>query len=435
MKTSAWSIYRGPGRIAVSLGVRGAAAGYKVFRPLAPTADMLRMSCADYLPRYAAILAQLDAVARVENGRAGVRQRPVAPPRTPAGGHILLTSGTTGRYKMVLIDEAFAAADLGAVLDIHGSTALLQQEDAGRSLIHQLNFGLWTAAGYNTAIRRWGYGGGVVIQQGGDILRSYQVPGLTLAIMIPALLDYILSTPAGSLPRNDALTIIVAGGALSRAVADQARARLTTRIATALGSTEGGIWAITPIETAEDLRWHRIHPSRTVQVVDEDHRPLPPGQLGQVRVRLDNGLSGYLGDPEATAASFRDGCFYPGDLGVLDERGRLALYGRASDVLNVLGDKIPAGPFEEALQQALGVAGVCIFSEQGERYAEELHVVLETAAPIDSAVLTAAAQAHLRGFPDARFHFLGALPRNHMGKVERFKLKQILLDRRRAEVG
>ena len=67
---------------------------------------------------------------------------------------------------MVLIDDAFAAADLGAVLDIQGETPLLQSADAGRSLVQQFSFGLWTAAGYNTAIRRWGFGGGVVVQQG-----------------------------------------------------------------------------------------------------------------------------------------------------------------------------------------------------------------------------------------------------------------------------
>ena len=57
----------------------------------------------------------------------------------------------------------------------------------------------------------------------------------------------------------------------------------------------------------EDLLWHRIHPSREVQVVDPADKVLPPGQDGFVRIRIDDGLDGYLDDPPATRELFRDG--------------------------------------------------------------------------------------------------------------------------------
>jgi acyl-coenzyme A synthetase/AMP-(fatty) acid ligase len=74
-----------------------------------------------------------------------------------------------------------------------------------------------------------------------------------------------------------------------------------------------------------------------------------------------------------------------------------------------------------------------VLSEQGDDHDELLHVVLETAEPIDEAKLRQAALAHLRGFPAARFHFLDRFPRNHMGKVERFKLKQRLIEQQQAQ--
>jgi acyl-coenzyme A synthetase/AMP-(fatty) acid ligase len=353
-----------------------------------------------------------------------------APPEGPSGGHILLTSGTTGHYKMVVVDEASEAVHNAALTDITRDADIRPPVDDRLIRVNLFSFGLWTMAGYSIPIRRWSYGGAAVFHQGADMVRSLAVPGLTHAVTIPAALAYMLGAPARDLPRNDDLWLVVAGGALSQALADRARASLTSHIATVLGSTESGVWAITPIETAEDLRWHRLHPKRTIEVVDEAHQPLPPGQLGQVRVLLDNGLTGYLNDPEATAAAFRGGYFYPGDLGVLDGRGRLALYGRVTEVLNVLGDKVPSQPFEQALQERLGVEGVCLLSEQGPGGAEELHVIVESAAPIDAARLRAAAQATLSGFPDARFHFVDRLPRNHMGKVERFKLKKRLIELR-----
>jgi acyl-CoA synthetase (AMP-forming)/AMP-acid ligase II len=120
--------------------------------------------------------------------------------------------------------------------------------------------------------------------------------------------------------------------------------------------------AITPIEQADDLLWYRIDPSREVQVVDESGEVLPPGQEGLVRMRIDDGLDGDLDDPIATHEFFRDGYFYPGDFGEFGQDGRLALRGRMSDVVNVLGFKIATGAIEQALQDRLQAEGVCILS-------------------------------------------------------------------------
>lgn len=349
------------------------------------------------------------------------------PPQAASGGHILLTSGTTGSYKMVLIDDRFEAMQLSDAADLvqrHGES--IGASDPQSRWVHYLSFGLWTAAGYTAPILRWTYGGCAVIQQGGDLIASYLLPGVSVAILIPIAASAVLDAAAGRLASRRDCSVIVAGGALSSALAARIKAEWTTNLFTVLGSTEGGIWALTPIEDEDDLRWHRISPEREVQIVDEDDRPLPAGQLGQVRVRLTNGLSGYLNAPEATAEAFRDGFFYPGDLGVLDAGGRLALHGRVTDVINIQGEKQAAGPYEAALQKALGVEGVCLFSHQGEGAAEELHVVLERSRPVTLDALTAAARACLHGFPDVRFHAVDALPRNHMGKVERFKLRQSL---------
>src|SRR5262249_40315412 len=143
--------------------------------------------------------------------------------------------------------------------------------------------------------------------------------------------------------------------------------------------------------------------------------------------RVKTGGRGYLHDETATARFFRDGWFYPGDLGVLDTEGRLALMGRGTDVLNVLGDKRPAQPIERAFEEALGVASVCALSESGPDGEEAVHVVIEAPGPIDRTALETVAKTQLSGFPAAHFHFMPALPRNEMGKVQRFKLRQQLL--------
>jgi acyl-coenzyme A synthetase/AMP-(fatty) acid ligase len=353
------------------------------------------------------------------------------PPQTPPGEHILLTSGTTGSYKMLIVDTRAQAAEIEI-----GVRRFWERMGGGttepRGSVNILNLGLWTAVGYGYPVGIWSIGSTVIIHQGPEEWRSFGVPGITHAMVTPAFLHQMLTTAPPSMPRNDQLMLMVTGGPLSIALANLVRARLTNIIIITLGSTESGAWATTFVSSDDDLRWHRLHLDRTVEVVDEDDQPLPPNRLGQVRVLLDNSFTGYLNDPDATASFVKGRYFYPGDLGVLDGQGRVSLHGRVTDVLNIMGDKHAAGPYEAALQQALGLEGVCVMSEQGPDREEQLHVVLETPEPIDEAVLRQAAEAHLRGFPAARFHFIDRFPRNHMGKVERFKLKQRLIEQQHA---
>lgn len=354
------------------------------------------------------------------------------PPTAPSGGHILLTSATTGRAKMVRVGERDEAINAAVAAARQKALGLSAPGEGRVGMLNLLNLGLWTTAGYSSAVAIWTIGGVVILHQAPEAWRSFLIPGLTQVTTTPALLGRVLAeAPAGLKPNPD-LALTITGSALGAALAAKARAMLTPNLFSLMGSTEGGNLSLTPIDEARGLRWHHLSPLRVVEIVDEADRPLPAGQLGQVRVRLIGSVEGYLDDPDATARFFKDGFFYPGDLGVLDGQGRLALCGRITDVLNIQGDKVPAAPFEEALQEALGLEAVCVLSEPGADGGEELHVVLETAQPIDAARLEAAAQAHLRGFPHARFHFLAALPRNAAGKIERYKLKQRLIEQRRA---
>jgi acyl-coenzyme A synthetase/AMP-(fatty) acid ligase len=336
----------------------------------------------------------------------------------PFGGHILLTSGTTGAYKKVLVDPAVEAVLL------HGRQNLLGICD--QSVVNVSNFGIWTGAGYRIPASTWDAGGGVIYQWP-NIYQSFCEPGITHAVVTPQMLAEILRAPADALRRSDTMRLIVTGGRLPQAMAEAARARLSSDIFNLIGSTEAAYMAMTPIERPEDLHWHRVAPSREVQVVDEEGRVLPAGQVGLLRVRLPEGVTGYLHDEAATRAFFRDGYFYPGDLGVFRPDGRLALHGRVTDVINVLGSKIATGPAEEALQDKLEVGGVCVFSLQNEAAEEEIHVAIETARPIGRSRLAAALGSALRGTPIARVHFVDALPRNDMGKIRRDVLKRSLL--------
>src|SRR5271167_3217247 len=333
------------------------------------------------------------------------------------GGHILLSSGTTGTYKKFLIDPSHQARQCIFRQAIFAIT--------DQSVVNVLNFGCWTSAGYYFPVSTWDVGGTVVIYQGPDIHEAFRHHGISHTCAVPQMLANILSAPAGALHRDDSMRLCVTAGALSQTLADEARARLTRCVYTHYGSTEAPVATMTRIEGPEDLRWHRVVPSREIQVVDEENRVLPAGQVGLVRIRLLDGVrQTYLHDEAASRAFFRDGYFYPGDLGIFRSDGRLALHGRVTDVVNILGSKVATGLIEEALQHQLQVSGVCVFSVQNETAEEEIHVAIETAQPIDQTRLAAALGSELQGVPIAHVHFIDALPRNDMGKIQRDLLKK-----------
>ncbi|MES2883466.1 MAG: fatty acid--CoA ligase family protein [Pseudomonadota bacterium] len=338
----------------------------------------------------------------------------------PEGGHVLMTSGTTGSYKMVLRDAVAEAASVPLHADINGISA--------QSVVYVGEFLKLTAGGYRWPLITWAVGGTVVFHQGPEPHRVFQALPVTHAFATPSTLGHLLKAPADALPYCASLRLLVTGGALPKALALIAQSRLTRQIFTVLASTEALTLAVTPYDNSDGLQWHHIHPAREVQVVDEAGQPLPAGSQGQLRVRVLDGVQGYLDDPVASQRFFRDGYFYPGDLGILAADGRLALRGRVTEVINVLGSKLAAAPLEQALQDALGATGVCIFSVPTAAAEEELHLAIESTAPIPRPQLEQVLETVLgRVIPHIRYHLCGQLPRNHMGKIQRALLQQQLL--------
>ncbi len=330
----------------------------------------------------------------------------------PPGGHILLTSGTTGTYKMVLMDEACDAVIFRRRVEIFGI-----EKD---SEFNVFDMAPWTGGGYGWPGSTWAVGGTVVIEQKGPLHATLLRPSITHAAATPPVLDQLLAAPAGAFSCNEKLQLAIGGGTISVVQFEQAKARITPRIFNWLGSTEAGVIALTPLKTGEDRKWHKIALGRTVQIVDETNRQVPSGEMGRLRIKTDQGdPTGYLGDETTTQTFFKDGFFYPGDLAVMRPDGRIALRGRSTDVINLQGVKISPAPIEDRLAELLSVSGICLFSLQDDSGEEDIHVVIESSNPIGPELMIAALKRELRGLRRARVHLVPALPRNPMGKLLR----------------
>ncbi|MFI4934285.1 MAG: class I adenylate-forming enzyme family protein [Caulobacterales bacterium] len=345
---------------------------------------------------------------------------PVAPAKpsvAKAGGHIVLTSGATGTPRRVLIDGATAPSHLAqraAAFDL-----------ASPAFVNVFDWGTWTSVGYLAPLQVWELGGTVVIRQPADLGPAHIARQVTRAIATPMILTELLARPTPT--RQDQMKLFVGGGPLPPALAEAALARLTSQLATIVASTEAGVWCVTDIARPQDTASHVPAPGRVVQVVDEAGQALAPGEVGAIRIGVLEGVTGYFQNPQASRASFRDGFFYPGDLGAFGRDGRLTLKGRASDTIAVAGQKRAPEPIEALILARLGADAVAVFSAAGEEVNEELHVAIQARAPITRDQLTELAKTELKVFPRVHFHFVEALPRNDRGKLLRFALRQQIL--------
>ncbi|MFI4975201.1 MAG: class I adenylate-forming enzyme family protein [Caulobacterales bacterium] len=365
------------------------------------------------------IRAPIDVLTGASAGRADA-----LPPAKVPGGHMVVTSGTTGAMKKVLVDAASEPGHLAQRIAAFGVTP--------DTVFNILNWGIWTSIGHMIPTIMWGLGGTVVIRQPAPHAGAPQGPDFTHAIATPTMLSEILADPAQA-PWPGSPRLFAGGGAVPADLAAEVLRRLTPNLFHIVASTEAGVWCVTPIERPEDVASHRPVPGRVVEVVDEAGRPLPAGEAGLIRVDILPGVDAYHQDPEATRAWFRDGFFYSGDLGRFDAGGRLTIQGRVSDVVVVGEHKIAAETVEAAVENWFPGRTAGVFSTPAQGAGEELHVVFEGARP-EEPDLRALVAAELPRFPRVHFHVIEALPRNDRGKLQRFILKQrILADWKRGD--
>jgi acyl-CoA synthetase (AMP-forming)/AMP-acid ligase II len=134
-------------------------------------------------------------------------------------------------------------------------------------------------------------------------------------------------------------------------------------------------------------------------------------------------VEGYLGDPEQTRASFRDGYFYPGDLGHLAEDGMLVISGRNKEVLNLGGVKLRPQLVEDVLAAFPAVEQAAVVGVPGALGVDELWALIVPRAPLDEPALRAHCAARLAPmFCPARYVSIEQLPRNPSGKLDRPRL-------------
>jgi fatty-acyl-CoA synthase len=169
----------------------------------------------------------------------------------------------------------------------------------------------------------------------------------------------------------------------------------------------------------------RAVPHVRIQIRDDDGRPLPAGETGEICLRGPKVTAGYWRDPAKTAASFFGEWFRTGDVGHLDDEGFLYLTDRRKDMIITGGENVASSEVERVLYQLPQVSEAAVVGLPDERWGERVVavLVLRPGTALAQAELDAYCRARLAGFKVPRqLVLLEALPRNPSGKV----LKRVL---------
>ena len=164
--------------------------------------------------------------------------------------------------------------------------------------------------------------------------------------------------------------------------------------------------------------------------------------LDGVRVRLSGGAieisgavlaRGYRGDPAATARAFAGGWFRTGDLGAFDRDGRLAVLGRADEVINTGGVKVAPVLVERVLCAVAGVAEACVVGVPDPLWGQAVVAAIVTevgTVTVDEQRLAEAVRTDAGRFAvPKRFVVLDELPMRGPGKPDRAALRELLAGR------
>ena len=166
-----------------------------------------------------------------------------------------------------------------------------------------------------------------------------------------------------------------------------------------------------------------------VRVADAAGNELPPGGVGEIIVRGDVVMSGYLNNPEATAAALKDGWLHTGDLGSFDERGFLYLKDRSKDLIISGGSNIYPREVEEALLGSPAVEEVAVIGVPDPEWGESVaaFVVVRKNMQVSEAELDALCLDCLARFKrPKRYCFIDALPKSSYGKVLKTELRELI---------
>ena len=334
---------------------------------------------------------------------------------------ILYTSGTTGVSKGAMLSHGNLASNALVLKDYwHWKT-----DDV---LIHALP--IYHVHGLFVALHLALLGGSTI-----RFHRSFDadavladMPRSTVLMGVPTFYVRLASHPNLTRRTSAAMRLFISGSApLLENTFTEFEAKTGHRILERYGMTEAGMITSNPYD-GERLPGSVGFPLPGIsgRVCNERGQEVPRGEPGVLEIDGPNLFRGYWKKPDKTAEEIRgDGYFITGDIATMDEDGRIAIVGRAKDLIIAGGLNIYPKEIELMLDAVPGVTESAVIGVPHPDLGEAVvAVVVQADDALDEAAILTGVENRLARFKQPRrIIFADALPRNAMGKVQKAKLR------------
>ena len=350
-----------------------------------------------------------------------------ARPGDGVGASIIYTGGTTGKPKGALrrginvndLTETLRALDLLDPAHVHLVAGPMYHSAPG-------GFALYTHV----------VGGTVVIMPKFDpeqALAQIERHRCTSTFMAPTLLKRIVDLPPAVRARYDVSSmraIIVAAAPCPMRVKEGVLAHFGPALYEFYGSSELGVNTV--LRPEDVLRkpgsCGRAAPGKEIALLDDDGRPVPAGEPGELYVRRFPGiLDEYYRDAEATEKMRRGDWYTVGDVAYVDADGFYYICDRKRDMIISAGVNIYPAEIEDVLHRHPKVLDAAVFGVPDEEWGERVHAALHVrdGETLTGEEITAFCREHMAGYKVPReVSFHDVFPRDAAGKLLKRQLRE-----------
>ena len=344
----------------------------------------------------------------------------------------MYTSGTTGRPKGALISHS-------GILSLieHGKDRLGPFKDHANSLVCMplfhiagsawLFFGL--ASSCNNIL--------LVDINPKEILSILEKSKVTSTLMVPAVVQMVtIEAESRGLKLNNVENIVFGASPMPVDILKRAQKIFPKANFThvyGMTETTGMFMSLDPIELKNGRRLESCgtcFENSKIKIVDKDNNELPSNEIGEIICKTDQIMDGYFNRENSTEDAIRDGWFYTGDAGYIDEDGFLFIRDRIKDVVISGGENIYPAEVENELMAHSSIVDCAVIGVPDDKWGEAVLAVIVIASSEFSEIdVKAFLKSRLAGFKIPKeFKIVDALPRNAAGKVTKAQLRERFCD-------
>ncbi len=271
------------------------------------------------------------------------------------------------------------------------------------------------------------------------VMKAIETHGVSHTLLVPTMVNMMVNHPA--LPQHDLSSLkhlFYGASPMPEAVIRRAIEVLPAcEFTHAYGQTE-----CAPVVTTNGPHAHRGEALEAglfkscgrpvvdieVEIVDADGRKVPPGTVGELRVRGPNVMLGYWNKPEETTAALRNGWMHSGDGAWMDARGYVYIVDRVKDMIVSGGENVYSAEVESAVHLHAAIAECAVIGVPDDKWGERVHAIVRLkAGEVASAEeIIAHCHRHIAGFKCPRsidFHD-EPLPLSGAGKILKTELRK-----------